>query len=476
MFKSFDELQQYCQEEKIQMIDFRMISLFGQIKHLTIPVTRLSTKIFEEGIGFDGSNYGYAKIEKSDMVFIPDFTTSFRDPFCDILTLSMIGDVFAISEDREPYAHDPRYITKKAEDYLKASGIADTFWTGPEFEFYVFDHVAFKNDPHDIKLRLDADNAYWQSGDDEYQNLGYQNRKHGGYHAAQPMDILHNLRNEMTIELEKAGIDVKYHHHEVGGPGQLEIELEFETPKLMADKSMLLKYILQNVAVRNGKTLTFMPKPIFGEAGNGMHVHMYLTKDGKNIFSDPNGYSGLSETALYFMGGILKHSKALLGLTNPSTNSYKRLVPGYEAPVSICFATSNRSSVVRIPGYVKNPDKKRFEFRPSDATCNPYLAYAALLMAGIDGIINKIDPCEEGYGPFDINIFALSQEEREKISALPSSLEEALNCLKEDHEFLLRGGVFDESFIDNWINKKCAEAREVYNRPHPFEFELYYGL
>ncbi len=258
--------------------------------------------------------------------------------------------------------------------------------------------------------------------------------------------------------------------------GQLEIELEFDTPKSMADKTILLKYILQNIAVQNGKSLTFMPKPIFGEAGNGMHVHMYLLKDSQNVFSDPHGYAGLSDTALYFMGGILKHSKALLGFTNPSTNSYKRLVPGYEAPVSICFATSNRSSVVRIPGYVKNPSKKRFEFRPSDATCNPYLAYAALLMAGIDGIINKIDPCEEGYGPIDMNIFALSFEERAKIDALPSSLDEALDCLEQDHEFLTRDGVFDQSFITNWINKKRQEALEVNTRPHPFEFELYYGL
>lgn len=476
MFKSFDELKRYCDEQQIQMIDFRMIALAGQVKHLTIPVSRLSTKLFEEGIGFDGSNYGYTKVEKSDMVFIPDWTSAFRDPFWEVPTVSMIGDVFAISDKKEPFDHDPRYITEKAEQYLRKLGIADTNLIGPEFEFYVFDHVAFSNEPHDVKLVLDADNAYWQMGNNEVQNLGYQNRKHGGYHAAPPTDILHNLRAEMTIELEKAGIQVKYHHHEVGGPGQLEIELEFGTPREMADKTLLLKYILQNVAVRNGKTLTFMPKPIFGEAGNGMHVHMYLLKDGKNIFFDPNGYACLSDTALYYMGGILKHSRALLGLTNPSTNSYKRLVPGYEAPVSICFATSNRSSVIRIPGYANDPATKRYEFRPSDATCNPYLAYAALLMAGIDGIVNKIDPTEAGFGPYDINIFALSPEERAKIGALPASLDEALECLEADHDFLTVGGVFTESFIQNWITKKRLEAREVNTRPHPMEFELYYAL
>lgn len=476
MFTSFDELKRYCEEEQIQMIDFRMIALTGQVKHLTIPVSRLSTNIFEEGIGFDGSNYGYAKVEKSDMVFIPDLTSAFRDPFWDVPTVSMIGDVFAISDKKEPFEHDPRHITAKAEQYLRQLGIADTNLIGPEFEFYVFDHVAFSNEPHDVKLVLDADNAYWQMGNNEVQNFGYQNRKHGGYHAAPPMDILHNLRAEMTIELEKAGIQVKYHHHEVGGPGQLEIELEFGTPREMADKTLLLKYILQNVAVRNNKTLTFMPKPIFGEAGNGMHVHMYLLKDGQNIFFDPNGYESLSDTALYYMGGILKHSKALLGLTNPSTNSYKRLVPGYEAPVSICFATSNRSSVIRIPGYVKDPTKKRYEFRPSDATCNPYLAYAALLMAGIDGIVNKIDPTEAGFGPYDLNIFNLSPEERAKIDSLPASLDEALDCLEAEHGFLTAGGVFTESFIQNWIAKKRLEAREVNTRPHPMEFELYYGM
>lgn len=476
MFKSYEELQQYCQAESIQMIDFRMIALFGQVKHLTIPVSRLSPKLFTDGVGFDGSNYGYASVEKSDMVFIPDLTSAFRDPFWDVPTVGMIGDVFAISDKKEPFLHDPRYIATRAEEYLKELGIADTNLIGPEFEFYVFDHVSFKNEPHDVRLELDADNAYWNMGQNEFQNLGYQNRKHGGYHAAPPQDILHNLRAEMCIELEKAGIEVKYHHHEVGGPGQLEIELEFATPREMADKTLLLKYILQNIAVRNGKSVTFMPKPIFGEAGNGMHVHMYLIKDGQNIFSDPAGYAGLSETALYYMGGILKHSRALLGLTNPSTNSYKRLVPGYEAPVSVCFATSNRSSVIRIPGYVKDPAKKRFEFRPSDATSNPYLTYAALLMAGIDGIVNKIDPRKEGYGPYDVNIFALPEEERAKIGALPTSLDEALSCLAADYSFLTAGGVFSEAFLKNWIAKKRVEARDVNTRPHPFEFELYYAL
>ncbi len=476
-FRTFEELKQYCETNMIQMINFRMIALSGQVKHLTIPVSRLSPKLFEEGIGFDGSNYGYATVEKSDMVFIPDITSTFKDPFWELPTLSMIGDVFALTDRKEPFDHDPRFIIKKAENYLRELGIADSNMIGPEFEFYVFDHVSYRNEAHDVKLKLEADNAYWQSGEDEYQNLGYQNRKHGGYHAAPPMDILHNLRSEMTVELERAGIEVKYHHHEVGGPGQLEIELTFDTPRKMADNTVLLKYILQNVAVRNNKTLTFMPKPIYGEAGNGMHVHMYLVKDGINIFSNPQGYAGLSDTALYYMGGILKHAPALLALTNPSTNSYKRLIPGYEAPVSICFATSNRSSVIRIPGYVKDPAKKRFEFRSSDATCNPYLAYSALLMAGIDGIVNKIHPTQEGFGPFDFNIFALSDEEKAKynIKGLPASLEQAMDALEADHEFLLKGNVFSDAFLQNWVTRKRAEAKLVSTRPHPIEFELYYG-
>ena len=476
MFKDFEQLQKYCSDNEIKMIDFRMIAMNGQVKHLTIPVSYLSPKIFENGLGFDGSNYGYAQVEKSDMVFIPDMMSAYQDPFWEVPTLSMIGDVFAISDNKEPFEHDPRYIIKKAENYLRETGIADTNMISPEFEFYVFDNVAYQNTPHHVKVRLDADNAHWKMGDEENKNLGYQNRKQAGYHAAPPLDILHNLRSEMVIELEKAGVPVKYHHHEVGGPGQLEIELGFGNPQQMADITMMVKYILQNVDVRNNKTLTFMPKPLFGEAGNGMHVHMYLLKEGKNIFYDEDGYSGLSETALYYMGGILKHSKALLGFTNPSTNSYKRLVPGYEAPVSICYATSNRSSVVRIPGYVKDPNKKRFEFRPSDATSNPYLAYAAMLMAGIDGIKNKIDPREENFGPYDINIFDLSDEERSKIDALPASLDEALDCLEEDYEFLTESGVFPESFIKNWIATKRKEAKAVTARPHPYEYELYYSF
>lgn len=478
MFNTFQEVEKYCQEKSIKMINFRMVSLTGQTKHLTIPVSRLTNQLFFEGIGFDGSNYGYAKVEKSDMVFIPDITSAFLDPFWDLPTLSMIGDVFDISAEKEPFDHDPRYIIQKAENYLQKLGIADSNMIGPEFEFYVFDHVAYKNQAHDLQLQLRANNAYWETGADQFYNFGYQNPQHGGYHGAPPMDIHHNLRNQMVVELENAGIEVKYHHHEVGGPGQLEIELTFDTPRKMADNTLLLKYILQNIAVQNGKTLTFMPKPIYGEAGSGMHVHMYLVKDGQNIFSDPQGYAGLSQTALYYMGGILKHSPALLAFTNPSTNSYKRLVQGYEAPVSICFATANRSSVIRIPGYVKNPQKKRFEFRTSDATCNPYLAYTALLMAGIDGIVNKIDPIKEGYGPFDFNIFNLSPEEKAQynIQALPTSLDEALDALKKDQGFLTKGGVFNEKFILNWIDKKAAESRKVKGFPHPIEFELYYGL
>jgi glutamine synthetase len=290
-------------------------------------------------------------------------------------------------------------------------------------------------------------------------------------------DINNDLRSEMTLKLQEMGVDVKYHHHEVGAAGQLEIEVELGEMLKMADATMMAKYVIKNEAVAHGKTATFMPKPLYGEAGSGMHVHMLLRKHGENIFYDSNGYSGMSEEALYFIGGILKHSKALLAFTNPSTNSYKRLVPGFEAPVSICFATGNRSSVIRIPGYIKEPSKKRFEFRPSDATANPYLAYSALLMAGIDGIVNKVDPTKEGYGPFDINVFDMPEEERSRIEALPKSLDEALEELKKDHEFLTRDGVFDEHFINNWIEFKYKrEVMKVIPVPSPIEYELYYDL
>ncbi len=476
MFKSLEEAQAYCREHGLQMVDFKMIDLMGRWRHLTIPVERFNEEIFQSGIGFDSSNYGYAPVEKSDMVFIPDLSTAFVEPFTEVPTLSMIGDVFVIDEPPRGFDQDPRTIAAKAEAYMRSTGIADTMKTGPEFEFYVFDHVSYEVSPQSTGFRIDAEQAIWNSGIDHQQNLGYKVPHKGGYHMTAPMDILYDLRSRMSRALEERGVMVKYHHHEVGGPGQLEIEVESGPMRAMADATMLIKYMVKNIAFAEGKSVTFLPKPIFGEAGSGMHVHMHLFKDGKPVFYDPAGYSGLSQTALYFIGGLLEHARALCGITNPSTNSYKRLVPGYEAPVSVCFATANRSAVVRIPDYAKAPEQKRFEIRSPDATCNPYFAFSAILMAGLDGVVRKLDPVELGYGPYDVNLYNLPVEEQKKIKSLPRTLDEALDALEADHEFLLQGGVFPKRLIEVWIERKRQEARRINLMPHPAEFAAYYDL
>lgn len=479
LFKNLTEAKEFCSSKGVKIVDFKITDLTGRWHHLSIPVTRLNEKVFEEGVGFDGSSYGFLTVEKSDMVFIPDLSTAFVDPFCEETTLSMIGDIYTLDVGIKRYEGDPRYIAEKAEKFMASTGIADENIIGPEFEFYMFDQIAFESKAHHQEVTIDSKQAEWNTNTEtSYKNnLGYKVRHKGGYHLALPYDITNDLRSKMTLMLEELGMPIKYHHHEVGGPGQVELEVEAGKMRDMADKTYLLKYVVKNMAIQNGKSATFMPKPIFGEAGSGMHVHMWLYKDGKPLFYDKNGYSGLSQTALYFIGGLLKHSPALLGFTSPSTNSYKRLVPGYEAPVSICFATSNRSAVIRIPGYGNSPDSKRFEFRPSDATCNPYLAYSALLMAGLDGIINRIDPTKEGFGPYDVNIFELADSDKEKIKSLPKNLEEAMYALKEDNEFLLRGGVFTKELIDIWIkNKLNMEHKKISIIPHPAEFELYYDI
>lgn len=476
MFNSFAELKEYVQKENIKIIDFKIITLQGRWNHLAIPVERLNEKVFTDGIGFDGSSYGYSAIEDSDMCFIPDMTTAFVDPYCKVPTLSMIANIYTIGNNEGRFAGDPRFIAEKAEKCMKDLGIADEYVIAPEFEFYIFDHISYEVKNNHQEVTIDSKESPWNTNNKE-NNLGYKVPFQDGYHMGLPYDLNNDLRSQITLKMQEMGIDVKYHHHEVGAAGQLEIEVELQDMLKMADATMMAKYVIKNESIANGKTATFMPKPLYGEAGSGMHVHMLLRKDGNNIFYDKNGYSKLSKTALYFIGGVLKHSKSLLAFTNPSTNSYKRLVPGFEAPVSICFATGNRSSVIRIPGYVKDPSKRRFEFRPSDATANPYLAYSAMLMAGIDGIINKIDPVKSGYGPYDVNVFDLPKEERDKIEALPKSLEEALEELKKDNEFLIRNGVFDEYFINNWIKLKYEkEAVKVLPVPSPVEYSLYYDL
>ena len=472
MFKTVEDVKKFVAKNDIKMIDFRMIDINGRWHHLTIPVERFSEDTMTAGIGFDGSNYGFAPVEKSDMVFIPDLSSAEVDPFCEIPTLAMIGDVRIIGKDANvPFNQEPRNVSKRAEEYMKETGVADTFLLGPEFEFYVFDQARFENKPQLSSFSIDGEEAFWNSG--EYESNGFQTPHQGGYHIAPPQDIQYDYRSRVTLEMQKQGIEVRYHHHEVGGPGQMEIEVEFDSMTNMADKTMLTKYIIKNEAVREGKTATFMPKPIFGEAGSGMHVHMLMFKDGKPVFYDENGYSGLSETALHFIGGVLRHVPAICAFSNPSTNSYKRLLPGFEAPVTIGYATANRSAVIRIPAYAKSPDKKRFELRNPDATCNPYYCYAAILMAGLDGIKNKIDPAAEGYGPYDFNLFDLSDEDKKKIKGLPKSLGSALKALEKDHDFLTEGGVFP---IDLWIKNKRNDLKKHVAMPTPMEYQMYYDL
>ncbi len=476
MFKNVSEVISFCEKEGIRIIDFKVVDLSGRWHHLSIPAERFSKKILENGIGFDGSSYGFLTVEKSDMVFKPDISTAFIDPFCEVPTLNMIADIYQIGDSIERFEGDPRYITEKAIRYLIETGIADENRIGPEFEFNVFDHISYECSGNHQEVFIDSIQAHWNTGKNDFQNLGYKVPFQKGYHVDLPNDSSNDLRSKIILQLEELGIKVKYHHHEVGGVGQVEIEVESEQLLEMSDKTLILKYIVKNLAIQEGKTVTFMPKPLFGEAGNGMHVHMWLFKDNEPVFYDEKGYSGLSQTALYYIGGILKHSSALLAFTNPSTNSYKRLVPGFEAPVSKCFATANRSSVIRIPGYARTPQDKRFEFRPSDATANPYLAFTALLMAGLDGVVNKIDPTKEGFGPYDVNIFNLPEEKRKEIKALPKSLEEAADALEKDYEFLLAGGVFTKGLIEDQIKRIRQDSKKVNSVPHPREFEMYYDL
>ncbi len=475
MLSNFEEAKIFIEENDIKMIDFKMIDLNGRWHHLTIPADRFTEKTMTAGIGFDGSNYGFAPVEKSDMVFIPDLSSAAIDDFCEIKTLSMIGDVRIIGDKENiPFNQEPRNVSKRAEEYMKELGVADTFLLGPEFEFYVFDEATYSNKPNCSGFSVDGQEAFWNTG--EFGSNGFQTPHQGGYHIAPPQDIQYDYRSRVTMLMEQQGIKVKYHHHEVGGPGQMEIEVEFAPMTEMADKTMLTKYIIKNEAVKEGKTATFMPKPIYGEAGSGMHVHMLMFKNGQPVFYNEDGYSGLSQTAMYFIGGLLKHVPAICAFSNPSTNSYKRLLPGFEAPVTVGFATANRSAVIRIPAYAKAPDQKRFELRNPDATCNPYYCYAAILMAGLDGIKNKIDPVTEGYGPYDFNLFNLSEEEKKKIKGLPKSLGSALKALEKDHDFLTAGGVFPIELINLWIANRRKDLGRHISMPTPMEYEMYYDL
>ena len=474
MSKSVQEIMAMIEENGIQMLDFKMVDINGQYRHVTIPAKNFSESTMLEGIGFDASNYGYAVVEKSDMVFIPDPDTAVIDPFCAVPTLSMTGNAMIIdSPENRPLAQYPRNIVLAAEQYMKDSGIADTMLILPEFEFHLFDEVNWDVQPNSIGVSLDVNQSYWNSG---LEGRGCVVPKQKNYHIAKPFDTTYECRSEMVMLMEQAGIPIKYHHPEVGASGQFEIEPQLGQMSKMADATMMIKYIIRNTAIKHGKSATLMPKPVYGEAGNGMHVHMLLLKDGEPVFSDDNGYSHLSETAHYFMGGLLKHIASLCAITNPSTNSFKRLVPGFEAPVTVGYATSNRSAVIRIPAYAKTPKLRRFEIRNPDATCNPYFCYAALLMAGLDGVKNKIDPHANGWGPYDMNLYHLSDEEKAKLHHLPTSLDQALNSLEADHDYLTAGGVFPEELIANFIKNKRAELSELSKIPHPAEFDRYYNI
>ncbi len=474
MARTVNELMAMIKDNDIQMIDFKIVDINGQFRHVTIPAGQFNEDTLKEGIGFDASNYGYAVVEKSDMVFIPDLDTAMVDPFCAVPTLSITGNAMVIDyPENRPLDQYPRNIVLAAEQYMKDTGIADTMLILPEFEFHLFDDAGWSVTPEKISMHVDTSQAYWNS-DTEGKGCVVAHQKN--YHIAKPFDTSYECRSEMCIEMQKAGIPIKYHHPEVGAAGQFEIEPMLGQMSQMADATMMIKYIIHNTALKYGKVATFMPKPVYGEAGNGMHVHMLLLKDGEPVFSDDNGYSHLSETAHYFMGGLLKHISSICAITNPSTNPFKRLVPGFEAPVTVGYATSNRSAVIRIPAYAKTPKLRRFEIRNPDATCNPYLAYAAILMAGLDGVKNKIDPHANGWGPYDFNLYKLSDEEKAKLSSLPTTLDAALDALEADHDYLTAGGVFPEQLIKTFIANKRKECFELSKIPHPAEFDRYFNL
>ncbi|MEM2944258.1 MAG: type I glutamate--ammonia ligase [Methanomassiliicoccales archaeon] len=461
-----------CETGEIKMVDFKFTDLPGTLQHITIPSQRLNTGLLEEGIGFDGSSIrGFAEIHESDMILIPDINTVFIDPVCKTPTASFICNVFD-PVTKERYWRDPRYIAQKAENYMKSKGIADSAFFGPEAEFFVFDSVRFDHNQNSGYYFIDSHEGAWNSGR-EGSNLGYRPRYKEGYFPAPPIDSLMEFRSEAVSKLTAAGIDVEVHHHEVATGGQCEIGIKFQSLVKMADHLVLYKYILKNLAKEQNKTVTFMPKPLFQDNGSGMHVHISLSKNNVNLFYDAEGYAQLSLIAMYFIGGLLTHSPALLALTSPTTNSYRRLVPGYEAPVNLVYSQRNRSAAIRIPVSSQNPKSKRIEYRPPDPSCNPYLAFAAILMAGIDGIERRIDPGE----PLDVDIFELSKEKAKKIRTVPGSLDDALNALANDHEFLLKGGVFTKDLIDTWIDYKLRkEYDQVRLRPHPYEFVLYYDV
>jgi glutamine synthetase len=459
-------------KHNVKMIDLRFTDLPGQWQHFSVPVNQFNEKSFEEGLGFDGSSIrGWQSINESDMLVFPDPTTANVDPFIKSTSLSMICDIYdPIS--KQPYSRDPRYIARKAVEYLRSTKIADMAYFGPEAEFFILEHVAYNVNEYSSWYKIDSREGFWNTGSELEANLGHKIRLKEGYFPVPPADSTNDIRNSMVEYLIAAGIEVETQHHEVATGGQAEIDFKYCPMVQCADNLMMFKYIIKNTARSYGKTATFMPKPVFNDNGSGMHTHQSLWSNSKPLFAGKE-YAGLSKMALYYIGGLLKHAPALLAFTNPTTNSYKRLVPGYEAPVNLAYSKRNRSAAVRIPMYSENPKAKRIEFRCPDGTANPYLAFAAMLMAGIDGVVNKIDPGE----PMERDIYHMSEKELKHIPQAPDNLEQAIHKLRKDSEFLKQGGVFTDDLIETWINYKIEnEVKPMALRPHPYEFHLYYEV
>jgi glutamine synthetase len=469
---SAKEVFDFAEKHEVRMVDLKFVDLPGTWQHMSLSIKSLDEDAFTDGLGFDGSSIrGFQQISESDMLLMLDPSSAWIDPFYEERTISLICNVID-PITREAYSRDPRYVAQKAEKYLVSTGIADTAFFGPEAEFYIFDHVAFDQQTNKAYYEVDTSEAYWNVGSDfgGSGNLGHKPRSQEGYFPAPPLDSQGDLRATMVLVLEALGVPTEFHHHEVGGPGQGEIDLRFQPLLKMADTLMMHKYVVKNTARAAGKTATFIPKPIFEENGSGMHVHQSLWKGGETLMFDKDGYALLSPLALNYAAGILEHGRALMAFCAPTTNSYRRLVPGYEAPVNLVHSQRNRSAAVRIPMYLGSPKAKRIEFRPPDPLANPYLAFSALLLAGLDGIERKLVPGE----PVDTDLFDLSAEELAKIKNVPGSLAEAMDALEADHDFLLKGGVFTKDLIDEWVSSKRAQAKQVDLRPHPWEFPLYY--
>jgi len=467
------EVLEFAKKNKVEVVDLKFVDLPGLWQHFSISTNELTEELFEEGIGFDGSSIrGFQTIDESDMLLFPDPDTAFLDPFSSHPTLNLICNV-KDPVTGEAYSRDPRYVAQKAEKYLKSTGIADTSYWGPEIEFYILDNVRFDQSYNYGFYYIDSEEGFWNSGNGEKPNLGYKPRYKEGYFPVPPMDHLQDIRSEMLRTLEKCGVVVEIHHHEVGTAGQAEIDMRFTTLTKMADQVMTYKYVIKNVARKHGKTVTVMPKPIFQDNGSGMHTHQSLWKGGKNVFYDKKNYALISDTARHYIGGILKHADALCGIVAPTTNSYRRLVPGYEAPINLVYSQRNRSACVRIPMYSKSEKAKRLEFRTPDPSCNPYYSFAAQLMAGLDGVRNKIEPPK----PIDKDLYELEPEEAAKVKSVPGSLEQVLDALERDHDFLLKGDVFTKDVIETWLKyKRTKELDAIRLRPHPYEFALYFDI